>query len=102
MIVTTLQITSNITLLGSEHLPGLQMGDIDHESRREDHIRVGDYSTPTLLPELFINLESNSEIMAIISDCSPFKSVHSKEKDFHNIFLGTQRRLATIFPTLSI
>ena len=68
MIITTLQITSNITLLGSEHLPGLQMGEIDHESRREDHIRVGDYSTPTLLPELFINLESNSEIMAIISD----------------------------------
>ena len=78
------------------------MGDIDHESRRETHILAGDYSVPSLLPELFIDLESNLEIMELISDCSPFKSVHSKEKDFHNIFLGTQSRLKTIFPSLSL
>ena len=102
MLVTTFQLISNITLLGTEHLPGVEMGDIDHESRRETHILAGDYSVPSLLPELFIDLESNPEIMALIADCSPFSSVHSTEKDFHNIFLRSQSRLKAIFPSLSL
>ena len=55
MLVTTFQLISNITLLGTEHLPGVEMGDIDHESRRETHIIAGDYSVPSLLPKLFID-----------------------------------------------
>ena len=78
------------------------MGDIDHESRREAHILAGDYSVPSLLPALYIDLQSDSNVMDILSDCSPSQSSQLKEKDFHNIFLRTQTRLATIFPSLSL
>jgi len=101
MLVTSLQMLSNICLSGSSHLPGIEMGDIDHESRKEDHIIAGDYSVPTLLPELYVDMESNPLIMAIISDCSPFKAIQSSEKDFHTIFLSTQQRLAILFPSIS-
>ena len=102
MLVSSLQLLSNITLLGSEHLPGLQMGDIDHESRKEAHIKAGDYSVPSLLPQLYIDLESNADVHSIMVDCSPFQSVRSKEKDFHDIFLRTQRSLESLFPILSL
>ena len=101
MLVTSFQLLSNISLLGSEHLAGILMGDIDHESRREAHILAGDYSTPSLLPELYVDLESNLDIMEIISDCSPSHASQLKEKDFHDIFLRIQVRLTTIFPSLS-
>ena len=102
MLVSSFQLLSNITLLGSEHLPGVQMGDIDHESRKEAHILAGDYSVPSLLPELYINLESSYDIMSIISDCSPSHADNLKEKDFHAIFHRTQTSLVKIFPTLSL
>lgn len=102
MIVSSLQMLSNICLVGSSHLPGVDMGDIDHESRKEDHLLAGDYSTPTLLPELYVNLESNPLVMSILSDCSPFKAIQSSEKDFHTIFLQTQKRLGLLFPSISI
>ena len=102
MLVTSFQLLSNISPLGSEHLPGILMGDIDHESRREAHILAGDYSVPSLLPALYIDLQSDSNVMDILSDCSPSQSSQLKEKDFHNIFLRTQTRLATIFPSLSL
>jgi len=102
MIVTSFQVLSNLSLLGSEHLPGLEMGDIDHESRREEHIHIGDYSAPSLTPALFVDLSAIPEVMSILSDCSPFKAVQSSEKDFHDIFLRTQKQLGIIFPTISI
>lgn len=102
MFVSSIQLLSNLSLLGSSHLPGLEMGDIDHESRREDHILAGDYSVPSLTPLLFIDLESNPIIMFMIADCSPFKAIQSSEKDFHEIFLRTQNSLLSIFPSMSI
>lgn len=74
------------------------MGDIDHESRREAHILAGDYSTSSLLPELYIDLESNPDVRDVIADCSPSHASHLKEKDFHDIYLRTQSRLMAIFP----
>jgi hypothetical protein len=102
MFVSTLQLLSNLSLLGSSHLPGIEMGDIDHESRKEDHILAGDYSVPSLLPELFIDLEADPVIISMIADCSPFKAIQNSEKNFHDIFLRTQKSLVSIFPNLAI
>ena len=99
-VVSTFQITTNISLVGSEHLPGIWMGDIDHESRREEHLAAGDYHAPSLLPHLFIDLESDINIMNIISRCSPFKAAQYKVKDFHSIFLEIHGSLRKSFQSI--
>lgn len=87
MFVAAFQMHTNVTLTGSEHLPGVWMGDIDRESRREDHLAKGNFNyAPTLLPELFVNLESDVDVMEILALCSPHDAIHTKAKDFHLIY----------------
>jgi hypothetical protein len=86
MIVTAFQVNSNIDLIGSDLLPGIHMGDIDHESRREDHINNGDYCAPSLLPHLFVNLSSNLAFMSLLQKCSPFHALQYRVNDFHAIY----------------
>jgi hypothetical protein len=100
MIVSAFQVLSNITLVGSEHLPGVCMGDIDHESRREEHLVAGDYTAPSLLPHLYIELESDTRFMDLLRRCSPFKAEQYKVDDFHLIFLEISDKLRQIFPQL--
>ena len=63
MAVTSFQLLTNISFSLGEWIPGLTMGDIDHESRREEHIILGDYSAPSLGPDKFIDLESIPRVM---------------------------------------
>jgi len=99
-VVTSFQLLTNISLAGSEHLPGIEMGDIDRESRREDHLAQGNTNyAPSLLPHLYVDIESNPLIMKIIKDCSPFNPPQHKVNDFHQIFLEIQSTLRVIFPT---
>jgi len=96
MAVTSFQLQTNISFAHGDWIPGLTMGDIDHESRREEHIVLGDYSAPSLLPELFIDLESIPSVMKIISDCEPVNTVQYAVSDYHSIFKNIQNKLSTI------
>jgi hypothetical protein len=94
--VTSIQLLTNISFARSEWIPGLTMGDIDHESRREEHQIIGDYSAPSLLPELFFDLESIAPIMQIIKDCEPARTIQYSVSDYHSIFLNIQQQLSSI------
>jgi len=96
MAVTSVQMLTKIKLAGADWIPGLTMGDIDHESRREEHLAAGDYSAPSLLPQLFIDLESIPRVMEIVRDCEPSKAVQYAVNDFHSIFLNIQSQLSSI------
>jgi hypothetical protein len=100
MAVVGIQVTTNISLLGSEHLPGIDMGDIDHESRREEHLIKGDYNAPSLIPSLFIDLEKSVEFMDILVQCSPSNPAKYKVLDFHDVFLNIHARIQSILPTV--
>lgn len=86
MAVAAYQVLTNVSLVGSEWIPGLTMGVIDHESRREEHLTAGDYNSSELLPDLFIDLESNSSVMSIILMCNPHNPAHYTVDDYHEIF----------------
>jgi len=97
MVVSSFQMNTNITLIGSEHLPGIWMGDIDRESRREDHLAKGNTNyAPTLLPQFYVDLESDADIMQIVSFCNPSNAVNTKAKDFHLIYQNIQQYIHNI------
>lgn len=96
MAVSSVQLLTNITLAGVDWIPGLTMGDIDHESRREEHLAAGDYSAPSLLPHLFIDLESVPRVMDIVRDCEPARTEQYKVTDYHSIFMNIQQQITTI------
>jgi len=61
LAVSQLNLLSNIWLMGSVHLPGILMGDIDKMSRKEFHEDNGSdirNVCPSLLPRLFVPLET--------------------------------------------
>jgi hypothetical protein len=86
MSVSAYQVLTNISLVGSEWIPGETMGIIDHESRREEHLVAGDYDPSELAPSLFVDLESNLSVMELISKCNPANPEHYKVQDYHEIF----------------
>ena len=96
MAVTSFQLLTNISFSHGEWIPGLTMGDIDHESRREEHIILGDYSAPSLVPDKFINLESIPRVMDLIRDCEPFRAPQYVVSDYHLIFQNIQQQLSGI------
>jgi hypothetical protein len=99
MVVAAFQMHSNVTLSGSEHLPGVWMGDIDRESRREDHLAAGNLNyAPTLLPEFYIDLGTDYNIMQIIAHCNPHDAINTKVKDFHAIYQNIHQYLKNIIP----
>lgn len=84
--VAAYQVLTNVALVGSAWIPGLTMGVIYHESRREEHLLADDYDSSELSPDLFIDLESNSAVMSIISMCNPHSASCYDVDVFHNIF----------------
>ena len=96
MAVSVSQLLTNISFGGAEWIPGLTMGEIDHESRREEHLLAGDYSAPSLLPELFVDLESIPSVMEIVRDCEPSRTTQFEITDYHSIFLNLQRQMSSI------
>jgi hypothetical protein len=73
------------------------MGDIDRESRREEHLANGNINyAPSLIPNLFVDLESIPSVMSIIRDCEPARTQQFKVSDYHSIFQNVQRQISQI------
>jgi hypothetical protein len=86
MAVSAYQVLTNVSLVGSVWIPGLTMGVIDHESRREEHLLAGDYDSSELDPRLFVDLENNPAVMSIVAMCNPHNAEHYAVDDYHEIF----------------
>jgi len=97
--VASYQVLTNVSLVGSAWIPGLTMGVIDHESRREEHLAAGDYDSSELDSQLFIDLESNPAVMSIIAMCNPHNAEHYAVDDYHEIFQSIYGYLRGIITT---
>ena len=86
MVFTWFQLYANIFVNEVEHLPGEKMGDIDHNSR--------DNEAPSLLPELFISLESIPEFASLIQLLDP--SFTRNLQQHHTAFMQIHKLLSSL------
>ena len=87
LAVTWFQFYSNIFVSETEHLPGVEMGDIDHNSR--------DRFAASLQLELEISLHSISEFNQLMIICDP--SIKSNLMSHHQAFIRIHELLLCIF-----
>ena len=85
MAVSQLTLLTNINLMATTYLPGVEMGEIDAMSRREIHPDIAAVC-PSLVPSLLIDLEI-PVIHRLFQLCDP-AAVHSGERDFHQTSLS--------------
>jgi hypothetical protein len=97
LAVVWFPLYTKITNVGSEYLPGSEMGDIDRESRREKHLLDGEFNvSPSLRPELFCNLPSVPAFQSLMAICDPSRSNSSSTKDLHLSFLTIHELLSVL------
>jgi len=101
LAVSQLNLLSNIWLMGSVHLPGILMGDIDKMSRKEFHEDNGSdirNVCPSLLPRLFVPLET-IEIVRLFTACDPALQL-TCPADYHANFICVHEYIRSIIDTL--
>ena len=86
MVFTWFQIYSNTFVNEVEHLPGVLMGDIDHNSR--------DRFAESLVPEKFVSLESIPKFASLIELLDP--SIVRNLSQHHNSFITIHALLSSI------
>jgi hypothetical protein len=97
MAVSASQLLSNVSFISSTHLPGVNMEDIDRESRREENRAKGNLNyAPTLLSHLYVDLESCPPVMDILSACNPSNPTTYVVKDYHSIYKRLHKNIQLI------
>jgi hypothetical protein len=97
LAVVWFPLYTKITNVGSEYLPGSEMGDIDRESRREKHLLDGVFNvSPSLRPELFCVLPSVPAFQSLMAICDPSRSNSSTTKVLHLSFLTIHELLSVL------
>ena len=101
LAVSQLNLLSNIWLMDSVYLPGIDMGEIDAMSRRETHEAKGmtmDVVCPSLVDELYVPVDSQA-IVSLFQSCDPSKSV-LVQSDFHANFLRVHEYIRVIIESM--
>ena len=86
MVYTRFQIYSNIYVNEVEHLPGVMMGDIDHNSR--------DNPAPSLIPSLYVSLDTIPAFASIIKLLDP--SINRNLQQHHTAFINIHELLSVL------
>ena len=86
MVFTWFQIYSNIYVNEVEHLPGVMMGDIDHNSR--------DNPAPSLVPELYVSLDTIPAFKSIMELLDP--SIIRNLRQHHTAFIVIHQLLSEL------
>jgi hypothetical protein len=98
MVVCWFALYSTIELIDQIHIPGVNMGEIDAESRREIHLERGNLSyAPSLTSEFYIDLSSSAPFMELLEAICPTHHVQ-KVDEFFATFLRVHHALKLLFP----
>jgi hypothetical protein len=89
MAVTWMQIHSQLRIFENYHKEGLKMGFVDDLSRFR--------ATPQLDTSLYVCLEQNVALTALLTECDPHTESHDKNvMDHHTEFAKINEILLTI------
>jgi hypothetical protein len=98
MITCWFALYSKIELVDQIHLAGSLMGEIDAESRKEKHLLLGNLNyAPSLVPELYIDLESNSDFVTLLKLINP-TNMGANVEEFFRMFMEIHSILSKLFP----